>query len=166
MLLATTSKTLVYEDQVFCSTNTVNMLRCWYEKVQVSDWWLWRLVDKYVEMMGDPSLQPFLTGFVQISRYYVYILFSRCEHAASLNLQSAAHWGKTVSLCLPTSLDSLCLTLCTLLCSFCLPVLVNDGKVRAEGRCFAPCVITRWLELLEAIKCTHLHPFSVHLPLI
>lgn len=114
-----------------------------------------RWVEKCVEMVGDPSpLQPLLTGFVQISRYYVYILFSRCEHTASLNPQGAAHGGKTVSLCLPASLDSLCLTLCTLLCIFWLPVLVNDVKVRAEGRCSALCVITRWLELLEVIKCT------------
>ncbi len=63
-------------------------------------------------------LQPLLTGFVQheISRYYVYILFSRCERTASFNPPSAAHWGKTESLRLPTSLDSLCLTLYSALC--------------------------------------------------
>lgn len=132
----------------FCSTDIVNTFCRVVGRLR-------RWVEKYVEMVGDPSpLQPLLTGFAQISRYYVYILFSRCEHTASLNPQGAAHGGKTASLCLPASLDSLCLTLCTLLCIFWLPVLVNDVKVRAEGRCSALFVITRWLELLEVIKCT------------
>lgn len=127
MLLATTSKTLV-SGKVFCQHKHSQHVTAGIKKSS-------SLVEKHVEMMGDPTpLQLFLTGFVHISRYYVYILFSRCEHAASLNLQSAAHWGKTVSLCLPARLDSLRLTLCTLLCSFCLPVLVNDVEVRAEGR--------------------------------
>lgn len=110
----------------------------------MQEWWL------------DPSLlQPSLTGLMrhEISRY-VYIWFSRREHTSSLNPQSAAHRGKTVSLCLPTSLDSLSSTLCTLLCIFWLPVPVNDIKVRAEARDFALFVITGWLQLLEVIKCT------------
>lgn len=56
------------------------------------------------------------------------------------------HTEGKVSLCLPTSLDSLCLTLCTLLCNFWLPVPVNDFKVRAEGRWLALFVITERLE--------------------
>lgn len=125
------------------------------KKVYVSDYsdvdelrnmWRWREI-----LYSLSSL--FLTGIVwhEISRYYVYILFSRREHTASFNPQSAAHRGKTVSLCLPTSLYSLCLTLCTLLCIFWLPVPVNDIKASAEGRCFILFVITRRLKLLEVI---------------
>lgn len=169
MLLATTSKTypLVYEEQVFCSTSVVNMLCCWHLK-KVSDWWLHDLRSTWRWWEITQPLQPSLTGFMQqgISRYYVYILFSRCEHAASLNPRSVAHRGKTVSLCLPTSLDPLCVTLCTLLCMFWLPVRLNDIKVRAEWRCFAPCVITRWLELLEVIKCPRSHSLSVRFAFI
>lgn len=115
--------------------------------------WCCGWVKKWVEIMGDPSpLQP---GFVQheISRCCVYILFSRREQTARLNPQSAAHWGKTVSLCLPTSLDSLRLTLCTLLCIFWLQLPVKDITARSEWRCFALFVTTEWLETLEVVTC-------------
>lgn len=78
MLLATTSKThpLVYEEQVFCSTNTVNIL-CYWRLKKSTRKSCWRLqccgwVEKYGEMMGDPSpLQLLLTVQREISRYYL-----------------------------------------------------------------------------------------------
>lgn len=63
-------------------------------------------------------------ALVQISRYYVCILFSRYERAASANPPGAERGGKTVFLCLPAVLDSLCLT------SGCCPV---GGLFRSSG---------------------------------
>lgn len=157
MLLATPSQTsplvLCYEEQVFLQHSRRRHVSAAGETTReflVAP----RRVGGWDVCADDGRSLTAAVSSLALCKYqgiYACIVFSRCESAASLNPQGAARRGETVSLCLPARLDSLCLTLRTLLCMFWLPVLNRRGKV---PRCF-------WgrYQVIGIIRGHPAHPF-------